>query len=276
MANSENTPWDDGPSQEYLDRQFKPAQEIGIPSLHEGIMQPESAGNADFDQELAALSGGAIEPTIDQEFEESDEVKRGRDKHPAAQDVETAIMLFESNVLARMSLRWAGQQRWAKEYEVARIGKIMHMYEFLRRLEAEGVNLKLNEYGRLGRIGVNALVCLGCSMGENISCPDNCIGRDYQQVRLDCGLYGVVPGPRKREWKTITTLHNGYSPEFTVMRFDRYGTPTNEKYHGWRTALLTLIMAGIVSKSQASRAFVEARGEVASFYLTQVKEIAHD
>src|SRR5690349_19176211 len=108
-----NSPWNEGPSQEYLERQGKPAQEIGIPTLHEGILKPESVGNAEFDQELSAISGDRIAP-VDQEFEESDEVKRGRDKHPAAQDVETALALFESNVMVRATLRWKGQSRWSR------------------------------------------------------------------------------------------------------------------------------------------------------------------
>jgi hypothetical protein len=271
-----SSPWQSGPSQEYRDREGKPPQEIGIPTLHEGVMQPASAGNADnFEREIAAFSGERMAPA-DELFEDSDEVKRGRDKHPAAQDVETSMMLFEANYIARKQFRWFGQERWAREYEQERIGKPLHMYEFLRRLEAEGVMLKLNEYGRLGRIGVNALVCSGCSHGENLGCPANCKGRDYSEVLLQSGIYGVVAGPRKRQWKTITTLHNGYGPEFSVMRFDRYNVPTNEKYHGWRTALLVLVKSGIVSKRQAIAAFGEARGNAAQFYLEQVREIEHE
>jgi len=57
------------------------------------------------------------------------------------------------------------------------------------------------------------------------------------------------------------------------MRFDRFGVVTNERFRGWRTALLTLIEAGIVSKRQAVEAFGEARGHAAEFYLQQVNAI---
>jgi len=99
----------------------------------------------------------------------SDEVKRARDRHPAAEHVETAMMLFEANCSARKEFHWKGQGRWAKQYEKERMVNPLHMYEFLRRLSGN-VLLRLNDFGRLGRIGLNALVCSGCSNGENAAC----------------------------------------------------------------------------------------------------------
>lgn len=259
-----------GPSPEYLERQGKPPQEVYL-DTKEG--EATSTTTADIDQELAPIAGGQIAP---ESFEDTDEIKRARDRHPATLDVETALALYEQNCLARKYLQWPGQERWAKEYEAPRMGRILHMYDFVKALAGVGVDVRLNEYGRLGRIGVNAVVCKGCSQGPNAPCPDNCTGRDYTPVLTPSSLvYTLQYGPRKLEWKTITTVHNGMSPEYSVMRFDRFGTPTNEKYHGWRTALLVLIKAGVVSKNQALKAFGLATGEVAEFYLQQVAEVTH-
>jgi len=47
----------------------------------------------------------------------------------------------------------------------------------------------------------------------------------------------------------------GFAPELSVMRFDDHGVPLAEKYRGWRTPLLQLILKGIVSEKKANEVF---------------------
>lgn len=261
---------DAGASPEFLRRQHLPPQDVFLDTPNGEVVRDSQSLDADLN---------AVTPQADVEpFEDSDEVKRARDRHPAAVDVETAIQLHEENTFASKQQRWDGQERWAQEFERPRMGNILHMYEFVRKLSEVGVNVRLNEWGRLGRIGVNALVCAGCSQGSFAGCQVSCPALTFDHIPPvgASTLWQVKPGgTRKLVWKTITTVHNGRSPEYSVMRFNGYQVATNEKYRGWRTALLTLIVAGVCSKDQALRAFGEATGEVADFYLKQLTEVHH-
>jgi hypothetical protein len=53
-------------------------------------------------------------------------------------------------------------------------------------------------------------------------------------------------------------VQNGYMPEYTVMGFDDHGVPLAEKYRGWRTCLLQLILKGLLTIELAHKVFGEA------------------
>jgi hypothetical protein len=61
-----------------------------------------------------------------------------------------------------------------------------------------------------------------------------------------------------------------YCPEYSIMRFNEYNVPINQKYIGWRTALLKCIFAGAVTEEQAMEAFGPAYGPRAGFYREQL------
>lgn len=191
-----------------------------------------------------AVHGGYSDPscvgvnseTFTEEAEETDEEKRAHDRKPSERNVEAALELFERNCSARKAQQWQGQQRWAEEHIKERLGRILHCDRFVEMLAKVGVTVWLNDYGRLGRIGVNALIWTG----------------------------------EKWEQQTVTSLHNGPGPEYSVMRFNRFNVPTNERYRGWRTALLAMIDAGACTEAHALEAFGPAVGEASSFYLKQL------
>jgi hypothetical protein len=58
----------------------------------------------------------------------------------------------------------------------------------------------------------------------------------------------------------------GWMPEYSVVRFDDHGVPLNEKYRGWRTVLLQLILKGIVSEEAAHAVFGKATGPASERY----------
>lgn len=284
-----------------------------------GQLQPLGSTPAGMDAELDAVVAASDAAPGPAEGV-SDEELRAKDRKPSTRDVEAALMLHEINCAKSRPYMWQNQERWAKKYEQERIGKIMHSREFIKRMAAAGVELRANEYGRMGRIGINAMACPSCKSGRLAECAQTCTGRGFDFVEngngkpladpvgnllcMHCGgkqikhhpatrrcrskdgkrwlkkkfavvLVVAVKGKRKFDWMTLAALHNGATPEYSVMRFDAYGVPTNEKYHGWRTALLDLMFAGVVSKRQAEKAFgkVERVSEATKFYLEQLKSV---
>ena len=166
------------------------------------------------------------------------------------QTVEAALEKYEENYMAVKNQRWDGQRRWqGRENEEMRLVRIMHPHSVMRALRHGGVDARidddtrgriwLNPFSRLGRVGVNAWV------------------KDEQAQR--------------RVVKTVTTLQYPYGPEFSIMRFNEYNVPTEEKYRGWRTALLALIVADVITEGEAERAFGPALGEAAHFYRIQLQ-----
>lgn len=61
-------------------------------------------------------------------------------------------------------------------------------------------------------------------------------------------------------------VQNGWSPEYTVMGFDDHGVPLAEKYRGWRTVLLQLIMKGALTEELAHKVFGRAVAPCAGRY----------
>jgi hypothetical protein len=61
-------------------------------------------------------------------------------------------------------------------------------------------------------------------------------------------------------------VQNGYMPEYTVMGFDAHGVPLAEKYRGWRTVLLQLIIKGITTEEKAHKVFGPAERSCADRY----------
>ncbi len=241
-----------------------PKQHQAAPSVDLGaLMRNKAIFNANaYDQELDdCVRGGDLDTSHLQRMEKSPE-----------QTVEMAQMEFETSYAAAEGQRWQGQERWRKELDDMRRGRVMHPYEFMRRLTRAGVDARcdepptetvwiekadstevepwkvsmstcrlwLNSWTRRGLIGINAWV------------KDEASGRRIQ--------------------KTVTSIQYPYAQEWSVMRFDKYDVPTKEKFRGWRTTLLVLITAGVVSQDEAERAFGKPQqNEVSEFYRQQLQ-----
>jgi hypothetical protein len=65
----------------------------------------------------------------------------------------------------------------------------------------------------------------------------------------------------------------GFMPEYSIVRFDSHGVPLNEKFRGWRTCLLQLILKGIVSEEKAHEVFNKASGPASERYNSTLFEI---
>lgn len=61
-------------------------------------------------------------------------------------------------------------------------------------------------------------------------------------------------------------VQEGFMPEYTVMGFDSHGAPLAEKYRGWRTVLLQLILKGMLREKTAHKYFGKAESPVSGRY----------
>ena len=61
-------------------------------------------------------------------------------------------------------------------------------------------------------------------------------------------------------------VQRGWMPEYTIMGFDDHGVPMAEKYRGWRTVLLQLILKELLTEKVAHKVFGEANLPCAEKY----------
>jgi hypothetical protein len=73
------------------------------------------------------------------------------------------------------------------------------------------------------------------------------------QDRVGVSAWVIEKGVRIR--KQITTLQYPYGPEWSLLHFDKNDVPIAEKFRGWRTAMLHLIEANVLTEQEVDRAF---------------------
>jgi hypothetical protein len=191
--------------------------------------------------------------------------------------------LFEMNCARSAWMRWQGQERWqGRKNEEERLVNILHPLAVMRKLRNAGVDARgeehpnatiwLNEQIGLGRIGVNAWVN-PVETDEEGYLEELRQARDegFGQHKIDRITENYYACRDRRKIKrTLTTLQYPYGPEFSIMRFDKHNVPTKEKYRGWRTAMLVLIYAGILTEAQVDAAFGPPIGAASEFYRQQL------
>jgi hypothetical protein len=117
-----------------------------------------------------------------------------------------------------------GEYRWCTKEEYAdveaRMGRLMHSTELINKLRNE---LKLK-----------------------------CWYREHPQ---EDKITLVVQRKEGLPLEVGCWVKQGWMPEYTVMGFDDHGVPLAEKYRGWRTAILQLILKGFTTEEKAHRVF---------------------
>lgn len=116
----------------------------------------------------------------------------------------------------------ADAYRWVRpeEYqdEGARVGRIMHSSVFIKKLREAGVKCWYRQHPQPGK---TTLVIQRGALNPEVGC-----------------------------W-----VQSGFVPELSIMRFDDHGVPTTEKYRGWRTCLLQLILKSAITEKDAVEFF---------------------
>jgi hypothetical protein len=124
-----------------------------------------------------------------------------------------------------MSYDAADEYRWCTKEEYAdieaRMGKIIHSSELINRLRNE---LKLKCWYR-------------------------------EHPHKDKLTLMVLRDKNGAEPEVACWVKNGWMPEYTVMGFDDRGVPLAEKYRGWRTAILQLILKQFTTEEKAHQVF---------------------
>jgi hypothetical protein len=183
--------------------------------------------------------------------------------------IEEEQQWFERNYAAAAAQRWTGQERWmGKENEEMRLVNILHPHAVFEKLRAAGINASIDP-------AVDWVWDSDHKTGLIVKRQ-----KTLSNARLwlhDAVLLGRVAisawvwqdGERRPQY--ITHLQYPYGPEWSVMRFNEYDVPTCEKYRGWRTAMLKLIIDGILTEEEVDRAFGPVTtGEVSALYREQL------
>ncbi|HTH42887.1 MAG TPA: hypothetical protein VL498_06965 [Terracidiphilus sp.] len=223
--------------------------------------------NLDFDREFD--TPGHYDPAIS--------MLRRVENDPSAW-VDENLELYESNREKAKRQHLPGQERWAEEHEKERMVNVLYASEVLRKLRAAGVDAReeehrdariwLNDWTRHGLVGVNAWVS-PVAMDEAGYLEELAHVSTQRQKDLLFENYMACREGRKVR-RTLTSLQDP-GPEWSIMRFDEYGVATKEKYRGWRTAMLVLIVAEILTEEEVDKAFGRPIGEAGSWYRQQLK-----
>jgi len=141
---------------------------------------------------------------------------RTSDAEASNQTKEELARLKEASAESAKEYQWLSPEEYKNEGD--RIGHIMHSVVFLNKLQKAGVNCWYRKHPQAGKI---TLVIQRAALPPEVGC-----------------------------W-----CQEGFAPELSVMRFDSHGIPTMEKFRGWRTSLLQLILKGIISEKKAIEVF---------------------
>ena len=181
-----------------------------------------------------------------------DEVQESRNSQ---EFIEKSLMLHELNTMATRKDQWDGQGRWiGKENEDERYGELLTPAQFIARLEkiiGHG-RVELYRYAIMGRVAV---------LIENPNKSDL-----------------ILPGPYHTQDKKlqVATLQFPVGTEWMMMQFTEYGVPKYAKYLGWRTALLAMITQGVITETEAHKAFPVNEHSASKWYLQQLYDLRNN
>jgi hypothetical protein len=168
---------------------------------------------------------------------------------------EMVDMAYARAYTAAEGSRWKGQERWqGRENIERRVVNIMHPHDVMRKLQRAGVDARIEApvyYVTMpdDKTGKPVLVKKPRAVGRIW------LGDEAVQGRI--GIFGWVNDARTetRRVKLLTSLQYPCGPEWSVMNFNEWDVPTSERYRGWRTALLQMILKDIITEEEVDRAF---------------------
>lgn len=204
-----------------------------------------------------------------------------RPKNPDGAWTEENLELFEDNLELAEEQRWQHQEEWqGKENEEARLVNVLYPDQVMRKLRKAGVDARtednprgqiwLNDWTCQGLVGVNAWMRPQEMSEEGFLEELRAASGQKQKDYITANYYAALEG--RKIMQTITSLQSP-GPEYSIMRFNERNVPTKERYRGWRTALLVLIMADIISEEQADIAFGPAVGLGGITYRRRLKAL---
>lgn len=196
--------------------------------------------------------------TFDEELPTPDVEIKYDDREGTTQTIEAERELFEENYRNAWARRWKGQERWqGRRNAEMRIVNILHPHTWIEKLQKAGVNASIEpavtwifapdeKSGILTlqpKVRSTARVWLSDYVIYMKGTSETNAGR--------IGVHAWVEGTPK----CVTSLQYDCGPEWSLMRFDEFDVPTNERYRGWRTALLALITHDVLTEDEVNLAF---------------------
>ena len=188
-----------------------------------------------------------------------------------AQLMEEEEKWFARNYAAAARERFEGQERWmGKENEEKRLVNIMHPHAVFQKLRAAGIAASIEP----------AADCVwdidhktGLTIPKIVEISSARLWLNDVVLRDMVGVSAWVWQDGVKTPKYITYLQWPRGPEWSLVRFNQYDVPVGERYRGWRTAMLKLIMEGVLTEEEVDRAFGPvSEGEVSELYRQQLKD----
>ena len=160
---------------------------------------------------------------------------------------------YEKNYAAAAPQRWEKQELWqGKDNETMRLVNILHPHSVFRKLQQAGVDARIEAPSYWVHEVDN-------SSGKIVAVKkERSVGRLWLHDNVVNGRVGIsawVTENGIRVRKCLTSIQYPYGPEWSIMRFNEWNVPTNERYRGYRTAMLALILAGVLTEDEVNRAF---------------------
>jgi hypothetical protein len=143
--------------------------------------------------------------------------KNVSDAKPSGETEETLARLKEESDNAAEEYQWVTPEEY-KNAPGERIGRVMHSSVFISKLRKSGIKCWYRKHPHKDKVTLVAQV-------------------------------GELP-PQVACWVQL-----GFMTELSIMSFDSHGVPLAEKFRGWRTCLLQLILHGIISQAKAEEVF---------------------
>jgi hypothetical protein len=187
-------------------------------------------------KERAPWESYSLEEKLDPKLE--DEIKRYAEKRhekSSQQNEEELARWHEENKALAKQYQFLTPEEY--ENEDARVGHVIHSLVFINKLR--------KEFG------------LDCYYREH---PH----KDKLTLVVRRGNYPPEVGC----WVAI-----GFMPEYSIVRFDEHDNVLNEKFRGWRTCLLQMILKGFLKEEDVDRVFGKATGPASERYNSTLFEI---
>lgn len=214
----------------------------------DGTMHPMKAITQSYDEEL---------PTPDVEI-------RYDDSRASQQTIEAEQELFEENYRASHARRWKGQERWiGKRNEEMRLVNILHPHAIIRKLQAAGVDASIEpavikQWVPDDKTGL--LTLQEKTLSSARLWLHDAVAYMKGTSETHAGRIGVSAWVWDKELdmrvpKCLSSFQWDCGPEWSLMYFDEMDVPIRERYRGWRTPLLALIVNDVLTEDEVDRAF---------------------
>jgi hypothetical protein len=183
--------------------------------------------------------------------------------------IEAEERMFTENYAAAARERFEGQERWmGKQNEEKRLVNILHPHAIFKKLQDAGIHCSI-EPAADKVWDIDHKTGLTVQKTRELSSARFWL---HDNVILDrVGISAWVWQDGERTIRYISHLQYPYGPEWSLVRFNEYDVPVGERYRGWRTALLKMIMEGVLTEEEVDRAFGPVtQDDVSALYREQL------